>query len=57
VRDVANHATFVDEQSGENGEAAFFNGDGLPEGFAGVGDDAGAESEASDIVFGDTARE
>ena len=57
VRDIADHAALVDEQAREDRDADLLEGQGLPEGLAGVGDDAGAKREAGHVVFGDTAGE
>ena len=43
VRDIADHAAFVDEQAGEDRDTNLLEGQRFPEGLARVGDDAGAE--------------
>ena len=55
--DVADHAAFVDEQAREDRDTDLLEWQCFPEGLAWVGDDTGAEGEASDIMFGDAARE
>ena len=57
VGDVADHAALVDEQAVEDRDADLLEREGFPEGLARVGDDAGAEGEAGDVVFGHAARQ
>ena len=57
VGHIAHHAAFIDEQSGEDGDADFFKRKGFPESLARIGHDARAEGEAGDIMFGDAAGE
>ena len=55
VRDVADHAAFVDQQAGQDGDADLLERQGLPEGLARVGHDAGAERQAGHVMFGHAA--
>ena len=57
VGDVADHAAFVDEQAREDRDTNLLEWQCFPEGLAWVGDDTGAEGEASDIMFGDATGE
>jgi hypothetical protein len=57
VSDVTDHATFINQQSAENGDTNFFQRECFPESFTWISDNAGAKCQTGHIVFGDASRQ